>query len=232
MTAFVLVHGAWHGAWCWRRVLPPLWTEGHRAFAVSLSGVGERAHVPASSVTLQVHIDDIVNVIEAEELHDVVLVGHSYAGMLITGAVGRIARRLSRLIYVDAIVPHPGEAWSRSHSEATRAERRRIIAATGMLPPPDPSLYGLEGADADWVARRQTAQPGRLYDEELEFDSESVSTIPRTFISCVKPALQTIEASRHRARTEPGWTYVELETGHDPMISAPQALLDILLSTP
>ncbi|MDB5770820.1 MAG: esterase, partial [Burkholderia sp.] len=114
MTDFVLVHGAWHGAWCWNRILPRLWRSGHRAFAVSLTGVGERVHLLSGDIGLQTHINDVMAVIEAEELRHAVLVGHSYAGMVITGVADQLsdASRLNRLIYLDAMVPEPGESWS------------------------------------------------------------------------------------------------------------------------
>src|SRR5215208_5475599 len=143
MADFVLVHGAWHGAWCWRRVLPALWSAGHRAFAVSLTGVGERSHIAPQAVTLETHIADVGSVIEAEELLDAILVGHSYAGMLITGVAQRSAMRLRHLVYLDAVVPAPGESWSSLQAEQTRVERRRAIAAHGALPAPDPAVYGL-----------------------------------------------------------------------------------------
>ena len=230
MADFVLVHGAWHGAWCWRRVLPALWSAGHRAFAVSLSGVGERAHVPPKSVTLDTHIADVANVIEAEELLDAILVGHSYAGVVITGVAQRSAARLRHLVYLDAVVPRPGESWSSGQSEETRAGRRQAIADHGALPAPAPAIFGLTGADAAWVARRQTPHPGAVYDARLEFDAERIAQLPRTFISCTSPRLQTIDASRARVRDEPGWHVVEIETGHDAMISAPEPLLRVLLA--
>jgi len=230
MADFVLVHGAWHGAWCWKRIVPPLWSKGHRAFAVTLSGVGERAHIPPETVTLATHIQDVAGVIEAEELSNVILVGHSYGGMVITGVAQRLADRLGRLVYLDAVVPRAGESWSSSHTEETRLARRAAIAANGgALPAPDPAIFGLTGADAAWVARRQTPQPGAVYDAPLTFDPARVSALPRTFISCTAPALATIDASRARARTESGWDFVELATGHDPMISMPGALLQELL---
>lgn len=233
MTDFVLVHGAWHGAWCWRRVLPLLQAAGHRAFAVTLSGVGERAHQLSSAVTLQTHIADVLGVIEAEELRDAVLVGHSYGGIVITGVADRLAgrpeRHLARLVYLDAVVLRPGEAWSAGTSPDLREARRAAIAQHGVLPPPDPAIFGLAGADRDWVARRQTPQPGAVYDEPLHFDAARVASLPRTFIDCTSPALATIAVSRQRARSEPGWHVVELATGHDAMVSAPEALARILL---
>lgn len=232
MTDFVLVHGAWHGAWCWRRILPSLWSAGHRAFAVSLSGVGERAHLTTKSITLDTHIADVVNVIEAEELLDAILVGHSYAGIVITGVAQRSAARLRHLVYLDAVVPLPGESWSSGHTEATRAARRHAIAEHGALPPPDPAIFGLVGIDAAWVARRQTPHPGAVYDAKLEFDAERIAKLPRTFVSCTSPQLPTIDASRARAHDEAGWSFVELATGHDAMISAPEPLLRVLLGLP
>ncbi len=232
MTDFVLVHGAWHGAWCWKRVLPGLWAEGHRAFAVTLSGVGERAHLLSPAITLDTHIADVSAVIDAEELRDAVLVGHSYAGMVITGVAAHLAEanRLRHLVYLDAVVPSPGESWSSGHSAETRAARRQSIAEHGALPPPDPGAFGLVGADHAWVARHQTAQPGGVYDAPLHFDPLRVARWPRSFIDCTAPALATIALMRQRVRSEPGWNIVEIATGHDAMISAPQALLDALLA--
>ena len=230
MASFVLVHGAWHGAWCWRRVLEPLRAAGHRAFAVSLSGVGERAHFEVAAVTLQTHVQDIVGVVDAEELDAVILVGHSYGGMPITGAVGPLGARLKRLVYLDAMVPLPGESWSSTQPEATRAARRAAIAAGGVLAPPDPSVFGLAGADHAWVARRQTPHPGSVYDTPLDFDAKAWAALPRTFIDCTRPALATIAPMRERVREQAGWDVQEIATGHDAMVSAPEALVRILLN--
>ena len=227
---YVLVHGAWHGAWCWRRVLPGLWAAGHRAFAVSLTGVGERAHLLRPDIRLQTHADDVCAVIEAEELQGAVLVGHSYGGMVITAVADRLADRLSHLVYLDAVVPEPGESWSSGHAPETRAARRAAISATGTLPPADPAAFGLQGEDAAWVARRQTPQPGGVYDDPLHFDAQRIKRLPRTFIDCTSPALATIDVMRRRVRAAPGWKVVEIATGHDPMVSAPDELLAALLA--
>ena len=229
MADFVLVHGAWHGAWCWKKLLPPLWAAGHRAFAVTLTGVGERAHLLSGTITLDTHIADVVNVIEAEELPDPILVGHSYAGMVITGVAQCLDGRLRHLVYLDAIVPHPGESWSSSHTPDTQRKRRAAITEHGTLPAPDPSIFGLTGPDLAWVARRQTPHPGAVYDAPLNFDAQRVASVPRTYIDCTWPALATIAAARQRVRSEPRWSLVELATGHDAMVSAPQALLDVLI---
>ena len=121
MADFVLVHGAWHGAWCWRKVIPPLWAAGHRVFAVTLTGLGERAHLLSKAITLDTHIADVVKVIETEELLDLILVGHSYGGVVITGVANRLAQRLRHLVYVDAMVLRPGESWSSTHTLEVQA---------------------------------------------------------------------------------------------------------------
>jgi len=232
MTDFVLVHGAWHGAWCWKRVLAPLWRAGHRAFAVTLTGVGERSQLNSESITLDTHIDDVSAVIEAEELRGAVLVGHSYAGIVITGVADRLDNpdALSHLVYLDAVVPEPGESWSSGHAPDTQVTRRQAIAEHGVLPPPDPAVYGLSGDDRAWVAQRQTPQPGGVYDAPLQFDPARVARWPRSFIDCTSPALATIALMRQRVRQDPSWRVVEIPTGHDAMISAPAALVEALLT--
>jgi pimeloyl-ACP methyl ester carboxylesterase len=241
MANFILVHGAWHGAWCWRRVLEALALQGHRAHAVTLTGVGERAHLMSPAITLETHIEDVRHAIEAEEMNDVVLAVHSYAGMIGTAIADRMPRALKHLVYVDAVVPEPGESWSGTHTAATR--EARIAAAQGSpdhsFAPPDPSVYGLEGDDHAWVARRQTPHPGHTYTAKLDFDASRVASVPRTFVSCTLPKLATIDVSRDRAVGGQAWggqwsqggggQMVELQTGHDPMISAHEELVRELL---
>ncbi len=234
-TAIVLVHGAWHGAWCWSRVLPQLRTAGVDTHAVTLTGVGERAHLLAPTINLHTHIQDVIGLIDAEELHRLVLVGHSYAGMVITGVADRLQARhpgqLAHLVYLDAALPFPGDSWSSHHADETKQARIEASQSSGGLsfPPPDASLFGLSGADRDWVNRRQTPQPFKLYQQPLDFGAERVAAVPRTFIDCTQPALATIAPSRVRVRNEPGWNVVEMATGHDPMVSEPAALSQILL---
>ncbi|NTV87365.1 MAG: alpha/beta hydrolase [Burkholderiaceae bacterium] len=238
MANFVLVHGAWHGAWCWRHVTESLIRAGHRAHAVNLTGVGERAHLLSPSITLETHITDVIQAIESEEMTEVVLAVHSYAGMLGTAVADRMPGRLAHLVYVDAVVPRPGESWSSTHASATRESRLAAAVASPSysFPPPDPSVFGLEGADHEWVKRRQTPHPGHTYEAPLDFDPVRVAQVPRTFINCTRPPLPTIDVIRTRVRDPKFWDgawlagsrVVDLATGHDPMISAPQALTQCL----
>jgi pimeloyl-ACP methyl ester carboxylesterase len=233
---FVLIHGAWHGGWCWSRVLPLLHANGHVAHAVTLTGVGERAHLLSREISLATHIQDVIGLITAEELDEVILVGHSYAGVVITGVADRLVRGrpglLKHLVYLDASAPHSGESWSSPHAPDVVAARIAAARASGglSLPPPDASVFGLEGADRDWVNRRQTPQPFAIYTEPLYFDEARVATIPRTFIDCNNPPLPNIAKMRLRVRSEPGWRVLVLDTGHDPMVSMPAGLTEALLS--
>jgi len=242
MANFILVHGAWHGAWCWRDVTQALVRQGHRAHAVTLTGLGERAHLLSSAITLETHIADVAGAIESEEMDRVVLAVHSYAGMLGTAIADRMGKRLAHLVYVDAVVPRPGESWSSTHAGATREARLAAAQASPdfSFPPPDPAVFGLQAAQYDWVRRRQTPHPGHTYGAPLDFDPQRVAAVPRTFVSCTSPTLATIDAIRPRVVDPRFWggAWVggggadvrELKTGHDPMISAPDELTRILLA--
>ncbi|HQY08631.1 MAG TPA: alpha/beta hydrolase [Burkholderiaceae bacterium] len=240
----VLVHGAWGGAWIWRRVLGPLRAAGHEVHAVTLTGDGERAHLrhalPAGGISLQTHVADVVALVQAEELSHIVLVGHSYGGMVVTGAADRLTAQdpqaLRSLVYLDAMIPLPGEGWGQQHSPEVVAARTAAAHANGYaLPPPDPDGFGLSGADRDWLLRRQVPHPfgphpHGPYREPLDFDAERWARLPRHFIDCTEPAYPTIAAMRSRARSLPGFTVHEMATGHCPMVSLPEALVALLLS--
>jgi pimeloyl-ACP methyl ester carboxylesterase len=235
MADFLLVHGAWHGAWCWRNVVRQLTAAGHHAHAVTLTGVGERVHLMSPAITLETFIADVVNAMDAEEMARPVLAVHSFAGMIGTAIADRMPLRLAHLVYVDAVLPLPGESWSSTHAPATR--EARIAAAEAShdysFPPPDPSVYGLAGEQYEWVKRRQTPHPGHCYTTPLDFDPRRVASVARTFVDCHAPPLATIDVSRRRVRDATfwgaPWKVAELATGHDPMVSAPSELTRILL---
>jgi pimeloyl-ACP methyl ester carboxylesterase len=229
VTTVVLVAGAWHGAWCWQRVLPALWRAGHTAVPVTLTGVGERAHQLSPEVDLGTHVEDVVAAVRAQECRDAVLVGHSYGGVVVTGAADRLGEEVGRFVYVDAVVPTPGRSWADCIPPEARAQRQALIAEHGHIPPPPASAYGLTGDDAAWVERRQTPHPAGVFTDPLHFDADRWAARPRTHVDCTAPALATIEPSRRLVREQPGWELVELATGHDPMVSAPDELADVLL---
>ena len=234
-TPIVLVHGAWGGAWIWRRVLAPLRAAGHEVHALTLSGDGDRAHLRHPDINLAQHVADVVAAVQAEELRHAVLVGHSYGGMVITGAADRLLQAdpqaVSGLVYVDAMVPLPGESWGEKHSAELIAARTAAAQAHGhALPAPDPADFGITGADRDWLLRRQVAHPFGPYRDPLHFDGARWAALPRTFIDCTQPAYPTIAAMRERVRRMPGFEVHEIATGHCPMVTEPAALVRLLLA--
>lgn len=235
MMTFVLVHGAFTGGWYWARVRALLQAAGHQVFTPSLTGAGDRAHLLSRTITLETHIQDILQLLAVEDLHEVVLVGHSYGGMPITGAADRLLARdpraVRQLVYVDAMVPLPGEGWGDQHSDEVVAARTAAARANDhALPPPDPVDFGLSDADRAWLLRRQVPHPFGPYREPLPFDGERWARLPRAFIDCNAPAYPTIAAMRDRVRRLPGFQVVEMATGHCPMVSQPERLVQQLLT--
>jgi pimeloyl-ACP methyl ester carboxylesterase len=233
MTAFVLVHGGWHGGWCWRRLTPLLRQAGHEVFTPSLTGLGDRAHLARPDIDLELHVQDIVTLLEMESLEDLVLVGHSYGGMVVTGVADRAPQRIRRLVYLDAFVPENGKC-AFDYILPERAAGMRVAGeASGMIPPPPVSVWGLtEPADIEWVRPREVMHPYRCFTQPLSLGNEAgLRRIPKTFVYCSSPATGTFDQFASKYRSEPGWRYEELETGHDAMILVPQAVADILLKS-
>jgi pimeloyl-ACP methyl ester carboxylesterase len=231
VTTFVLVHGAWHGGWCWRRVAPLLRAAGRDVQTPTLTGLGERAHLLSRAVDLETHVQDVVNVLRYEELREVVLVGHSYGGMVIAGVAERAAERLARLIYLDAFVPLDGRCLLDFFPERAREEtlaRARSEGDGWRLPPRyEEQPFGVtDPADAAWVRSKLTAHPVATWTQPLRLASPTAAALPRTFVACTETSWFGQYADR--ARSEPGWGYRELPTGHDAMITTPRGLADLL----
>jgi pimeloyl-ACP methyl ester carboxylesterase len=188
---FVLVHGSWHGGWCWSRVAAALAQKQHRVFAVTQTGLGDRRHLAGAATHIDVFVDDIVNAIESEELDDVVLVGHSFGGIPVTGAAARIPNRIRSLVYLDAGVPDVGESaisplsppeQERRRQSAVRVEGVEVLTAPTTLP----AYWGVAGTDADWVLRRLTPHPFATFITPLQYDKDSWEKIIRGPISSAR----------------------------------------------
>lgn len=229
----MLVHGAWHGGWCWHRVGDRLRQAGHRVFTPTLTGVGERRHLLGPAVDLETHIADVLGVLEAEELANVVLVGHSYAGLVISGVAGRAPQRLRQLVYLDALLVEDGQSWAEAFPPEVAAARRQGATMTGgvkTIPPPDPAIYGFaEAADTDWVRRRMTPHPFAPFEQKARWGGPLGAGLPRLFIDCTQPPLDILRTMKDRYRGKPHWPFIEMKTGHDAMVSAPEELTRILL---
>lgn len=231
---FVLVHGSWHGGWCWDAVVKSLAQRGHRVFAPTLTGLGERRHLLSKDVNLTTHITDVCNVIETEDLSDAVLVGHSYGGIVISGVADRMPPRLSQLIYLDALLVDPGQTvFSTFFSPEEREAVLKVVAEQGNgvgIPPLPASLFGITDPEKlQWVQRHLSPQPVGTYEEPLQLQSELGGTLRKTYIECTQNALPVIEPIRKRVRADSSWRVRTLDSGHDAMVSAPERLTKLLV---
>ncbi len=234
---FLLVHGSWHGAWCWRRVRPHLQSAGFDSHAVTLTGVGERRHLLSAQINLETHVRDVLGVIDAEELSRIVLVGHSYGGMVITGVIGALQKQgradlVEQLVFLDAHTPRNGESWYDLMVPELADQRVQQGMTEGggvFLPPPDASVFGLDGADRDWVNRRQTPQPFGVFQSKVSVDDAALHAMPRTYIDCTNPQLALLNVSRARVKADLTWRYVAMDIGHDPMVNAAEPLAQLLV---
>jgi pimeloyl-ACP methyl ester carboxylesterase len=234
VSTFVLIHGGWHGGWCWRRLTPLLGAKGHSVYTPSLTGLGDRAHLARPDIDLDLHVQDVVTLLEMEDLNDIVLLGHSYGGMVVTGVAERVPQRVGQLVYLDAFVPESGKC-ALDYVVPERAAAIRLAGeASGMVPPPPASLWGLsDPQDLEWVKPREVMHPFRTMAQPLQLQNgAALAQIPKTFIYCSSPATGTFDQFAALYRNDRGWRYFELETGHDAMILVPQQLADILLKLP
>jgi pimeloyl-ACP methyl ester carboxylesterase len=233
MATYVLVHGGGHGGWCYQRVARILRSEGHEVHAPTMTGLGERAHLLDGRVDLNRHIQDIVAVLQFEDLHDVILVGHSYGGMVITGVADREAERVGRLVYLDAATPVNGQSLVDVAGPIIEAVRPSGEVVDGvelvLLPSPEAGMfYGVTDADdLAWMADRLTGHPWVCFAQPLRLDNESALwAIPQYHIVCTSTVATRDPDLMGRARAE-GRLW-EIDTGHDLMITEPQRVSDAL----
>jgi pimeloyl-ACP methyl ester carboxylesterase len=245
MTAYVLVVGAWMGGWCWQAVARPLRSGGHDVYPLTLTGLGERSHLAVPAIDLDTHITDIVNLIAYEDLRNVVLVGHSYAGVPVTGAAGRISERIARLVYLDSAPIPSGMSYLDTNPPELKERIERRVAERGegwRLPMPSwkemaaeqgASIEGLTEDDLRLIASRATPHPFGSYMQPLTYESAVLEAVPSLAILCSFSLAQVQEliAAGHpwgAAMSGPQWQYVELPTGHWPMYSRPKDVVEIL----
>lgn len=231
MTTYVLVHGAWHGGWCWREVAAVLRGAGHDVYAPTLSGLGERVHLARWPIDLQTHIQDVANVLRFEELADIRLVGHSYGGVVISGVAEMMHEKIGHLVYLDAIVPKDGKrqidmvprraGGSAEQFDKTEGEAREL---------PVGSMAFLGVKDTEQVERLNrllVPHPMATLLEPSRLPEDRASKLPRTFIYCLQR--ETPSQFALDAKGDPSWRYREIDTGHDAMITAPDRLAELLL---
>jgi pimeloyl-ACP methyl ester carboxylesterase len=227
-STFVLVHGAWHGGWCWNRLVPFLEAAGHRALTITLTGLGDRAHLISPTIDLNTHIADVVSMLEMDDLNDLVLVGHSYGGLVICGAAERAWKRIRRLVYLDALVPDHGQSGFDLNSPQFREKLEQDARnnGDGYKIAPIVDILGITDAkDLEWVRARLRPQPIGTFSQPVDAPTFA-SRIPSTFILCKRFGF---DATAGRCR-QSGWPVLEIDCGHDAMIIKPQELSELLVS--
>jgi pimeloyl-ACP methyl ester carboxylesterase len=247
MAVYVLVSGGWLGGWCWQRVARRLRQEGHDAYPVTLTGLGERVHLASPQVDLETHITDVVNLVEFEDLHDVVLLGHSYAGLVVTGVADRVPERISQLVYVDTGPIPDGTALIETFPTEARRHIERQVEKLGdgwrfPVPPREElatfgSLEGLDDARLEMLRSRAVDQPFGTFTQPLRLENPAREALPKVGILC-SFSLEEVQAiidsgnPVFRELASPTWRFVELPTGHYPMFSRPDDLAVVLLDLP
>ena len=234
-ATFVLVHGAWHGGWCWERVVPHLKAAGHTVRTPTLPGMGERRAELSTAIDLDSHVQAVVDTaLDTHVSSPLVLVGHSYGGFVITGAADRLAGggRLRSLVYLDAFVPQDGERMADHMSpESRNALRAAFDAGQAAYAPLPATAFGItNAADAAWANARLTPHPAGTYLQPIRLHAPLPADIRRSYVECRAPSLAVLAPTQARLRADPAWTYRQLATGHDAMITAPRELSDLLLA--
>jgi pimeloyl-ACP methyl ester carboxylesterase len=240
MTTFVMIHGAHHGSWCWDLVAPALRAAGHGVHTPTLTGLAERKHLMSAQVTLATHVSDVVNLIELNDLQDIVLVAHSYGGIVGAQVAAHCVRRMKHLVWVDAHMPHSGESWGDLLEKTVVEQRMQEARERGLgiaIPVPDTAAWGITAqSDAKlhaWMMQRLTPHPLSPLTDRAKFDEVRVNALPKLYISCEQPILPTMNKSRDRAKASQhagAWRVEVLQTGHDPMLTMPKELTQLLLS--
>ena len=229
MATFVIAHGAWSGGWSWKKITRRLRERGHEVFTPTYTGLGERAHLARPEYGLETHAQDVLGVLEYEDLSDVVLLGHSYGGMVATVAADRAAPRIRRLAYLDAFVPHDGQALLDMVDAEERAKREALIDSEGegWRIPPNPPSPDTSEEDLAWTLPRRVPLAASSFREPAKL-SGAVEKLPRSYIYCTRSRPGDVfRQFRDRAQRE-GWQVFDIDSTHSPNITAPDALSEIL----
>lgn len=227
---FVLVHGAWHGGWCWRRVADLLEAKGHKVFTPTLTGLGERSHLMNAGINLDTHIMDVVNVIKWEDLGDVVLAGHSYGGWPISGAIEQIGDRVSSVIYLDAFIPENGQKSLDTASEFARKGAMEAMAKGEISRKgPPASTFHVNENDQAWVDSKLTPQPIGVMLQPIKLTGALERVARKTYIRAPQYPQPSFDKYYQAKKADPSWRTYEVPCGHDVMVDMPDRLVDMLL---
>lgn len=229
MKTFLVAHGAWSAGWAWKKMHPLMSAAGYRLLTPTYTGLGERDHLANQSNDLQTHVQDLLSIIRYEDLWDIVLIGHSYGGMVATGVADRARDRIAQLIYLDAFVPQNGQAClDLIPPEPRRRMLESVQAGDGWRVPPNPLPPDTMEADLKWIAERRLPQSIKCFEMPLQFRNGDL-TLPRSYVYCTRVAsVDFFRPFAERAKSEPGWRYHEIDASHSPFITAPETLTAVL----
>jgi pimeloyl-ACP methyl ester carboxylesterase len=227
---FVLVHGAWHGGWCWQRVAERLRGGGHIVFTPTLTGLGERSHLLRAGIDVKTHIADVVNAMKWEGLKDVVLCGHSYGGFVISGVAEQMAPAIRSIVFLDAFLPNDGEAVQDLTGPAVREAAAAAMQRGDIVIPPRPAeAFGVNAADRAWVDRLCVGQPIGTFTDKIALTGARDRIPRKSYIRAASYANPGFDRALAAVRTDPSWRTYEVSCGHDVMVDAPERLTEILL---
>jgi pimeloyl-ACP methyl ester carboxylesterase len=227
MATFVVAHGAWSSGWAWKKMRPLMRAAGHEFLTPSYTGLGEREHLAGPEIALSTHIADLVNVFEFEDLTGVILVGHSFGGMVATGVADRVRRRVDRLIYVDAFVPAAGQClFDLVPPDARRAMRERCSNGDGWRVPPQDLPPDTSHADRAWAAPRRRPHPIAAFEEPIVLSGKPLP--PRSYVYCSRAGQGDVFGPFAAMARREGWPCAEIDASHNPHITAPDSLLTLL----
>jgi pimeloyl-ACP methyl ester carboxylesterase len=227
---FVLVHGTWHGGWCWRRVADLLAGKGHKVYAPSLTGVADRSHLLTRDVNLTTHANDVANLIKWEDLKDVVLVGHSSAGFVITQAAELIGPQVASIVYLDAFVPQVGDSLISLANPGPRKALEEAVARGDLAAKPVPAAaFNVNEKDRAWVDAKCTPHPLAAVVERVTGAGSREEIARKTYIRATGFKSPVFDETLAKMKTMPGWKTYEVASGHDVMIDHPDRLAEILL---
>ncbi len=226
---FVLVHGAWHGGWCWRRVADLLERQGHKVFTPTLTGLGERSHLMSKDVVLDTHIMDVVNLIKWEDLHGICLVAHSYGGWPVSGAIEHTLDRVASIVYLDAFVPEDGQKGLDVASDFSRKGTLEAIQKGEVSrPAPEASTFFVNEKDRAWVNSKTTPQPVGVALQPIRLTGAREKVARKTYIRAPKYPQPSFDQYYAAKKADPTWRTLEVTSGHDVMVDIPERLVEIL----
>lgn len=226
MSTFLVAHGSWSAGWVWKKMRPLMAARGHALFTPTYTGIGERSHLAHKDIDLETHIGDMLQVLKFEDLRDVILIGHSYGGMVATGVADRARERIKHLVYLDAYAPEEGKS-SHDYSSTERRDSQRSSAIDGWKVMPGGVPADTSPEDKAWLTERRTPQPLQTYEQKFHYHNGPL-TLPRTFIYAKKPnAGDPFRQFMEKGRRE-GWKVYEIDASHSPHVTAPEELMRIL----